>query len=115
MGRRRRRQIVVPNHPLCWPLSPTRAIPTFVVSSTLCVQQGEGPCVFVYLIVLCERKRRIGPCRFTGAGKGVFSGDPSVSRVLVFKLPGPFPWNSLLPTSLVLISSSHIFVNCPGP
>jgi hypothetical protein len=33
--------------------------------------------------MLCERKRRIGPCRFAGAGEGVFFGDTPVSVRLI--------------------------------
>ena len=40
-------------------------------------------CGVYSLGMLCERKRRIGPCRFTGAGEGVFFGDAPVSVRLI--------------------------------
>ena len=40
-------------------------------------------CVVYSPCMLRERKRRAAPCRFTGAGKGVFSGDTPVSVRLI--------------------------------
>ena len=40
-------------------------------------------CVVYLLCMLCERKRGIGPCQFTGAGEGVFFGDAPISVRLI--------------------------------
>jgi hypothetical protein len=40
-------------------------------------------CIVYSLCMLCERKRRIGPCQFTGTGEGVFFSDAPVSVRLI--------------------------------